>query len=219
MNRVVKVKHIGLAIAGEFPQAAQRHFNVARAKLDTVIEIFEIALVPDFHRFEILVLVLADTHAFRIIAVRAKGRRAARANPFIAAFMAFFLLLKPLFQLFHNFFPAAQRLNFGLFFFGEEFFGQGFQPFFRDFGHFAFGQIFQPFEDMAENLVEFVEIALILDQRGARQIIKIFDLRANHIIVQRFQQRQIFAQGNRHIGAFQLMEKIDEHGSALPRQP
>ena len=60
---------------------------------------------------------LANAHALWVIAIGAKRRGAAGANPFIAALMTLFLFFEPLLQLFHNFFPAAERLNLRLFFF------------------------------------------------------------------------------------------------------
>ena len=208
---VIKVEHVGLAIAGEFAQAAQGHFDVARAQLNTVIEVFIVALVPDFDGLEVFVFVLADANAFRVVAVGAKGRGAARADPFIATFVALVLFFEALFQLLHNFFPAAERFDLGLFFFRQEFFRQRFQPVFRNFGNFAFAQAFQPFEHFTEYAVELVEIALVFHQRGAREVVEVFHLMLDNLGVQRLQKRQIFAQRHRHGIAFQFVEKIDEH--------
>ena len=129
--------------------------------------------------------------------------------------MPAFLFFEALFQLLHDFVPTAERFDLGLFLFGEEFLGQGLQPIFGNFGNLAVAEAFQPFENMAEHLVELVEIALILHQGGARQVIEILDLIVDDVTVQRLQERQIFAQGDRHIGRFQLVEKIDEHGPPL----
>ena len=199
---VVKVQHIGLAIAGEFPQAAQGHFDVARAQFDTVIEVFIVALVPDFDGLEVFVFVLADADAFGVVAVGTKGRGAARADPFAAAFVALVLFFEALFQLLHNFFPAAKRFDLGLFLFRQEFFRQGFQPVFGNFGNLAFAKAFQPFEHLAEHAVELVEIALVFHQRGAREIVEVFHIMLDNFGVQRLQKRQIFAQRHRHGVAF-----------------
>ena len=70
---------------------------------------------------------------------------------------------------------------------------------------------FQALEDVAEHPVEFVDVALVLHQRGARQIIEILDAARREIGLQRLHQRQILAQRHRHAGGFQLGEEIDEH--------
>ena len=58
-----------------------------------VVEIPELAPVPDFHRAAVAAFVLADAHAFRIVAIGAEGRGAGRADPFRAALVAALLLL------------------------------------------------------------------------------------------------------------------------------
>jgi hypothetical protein len=51
---------------------AQRDPHVARADLAIVVQILELALVPDLHRTEIAVPVLADPDALGIVAVGAE---------------------------------------------------------------------------------------------------------------------------------------------------
>ena len=64
---------------------------------------------------------------------------------------------------------------------------------------------------MTEHTVEFVQIALVLHQCRAREIIKILDLARGEIGVHGLHQRQIFAQRHRDARLFQLLEKSDEH--------
>ena len=47
-NRIVEVEFIGGAGAGELTQAPHGYLDVARTELHAVIEILEVALVPDF---------------------------------------------------------------------------------------------------------------------------------------------------------------------------
>ena len=66
-------------------------------------------------------------------------------------------------------------------------------------------------EDVAEHVVELVEVALVLDQRGARQVVEILDPAFGEVGLHRLHQRQIFLQRHRHPGGFQLMKEGDEH--------
>ena len=105
--------------------------------------------------------------------------------------MALLLLLQPLLQLFHYLVPAAERLDLGLFLIRQEPLGQGFEPFFRNFRLKRFRHQVEALENMAEDLVELVEIAFILHQRRARQIIEILDPFFGKIRVQRPHQGEI----------------------------
>src|SRR5262249_57166979 len=67
--------------AREFPQPAQRDLDVAGAELDRVVEIAELAFVPDLHSAETAVALLADAHALGVVAVGAIRRRSGGADP------------------------------------------------------------------------------------------------------------------------------------------
>ena len=54
---------------------------------------------------------LADAHAGRIVAVGPIGRRAAGADPFLAALVAALLLLEPLLERLHQLVPTAKRFD------------------------------------------------------------------------------------------------------------
>ena len=68
---------------------------------------------------------------------------------------------------------------------------------------------------MAEHAVELVEVALVLHQRGARQIVEILHPAAGEIGLHRLHQGEVFAQRHRHAGRFQLMEEGDEHAPTI----
>lgn len=68
-----QVEFAGRAAAGELAQAAQRHLDVAGADLDPVVQVLELAAVPHLDGAAVAALVLADAHAFRIVAVGAEG--------------------------------------------------------------------------------------------------------------------------------------------------
>ncbi len=125
--------------ARPFAQTPERHLDVARAEFDGIVEVLVFALVPDFDGLAVAALVLADAHAFGIVAHCSERRGAARADHLVAAFVALLLLFEALLQRLHELFPAAQRLDHFLFVFGEEFLRQRAQPFFgdlRDLGAF-----------------------------------------------------------------------------------
>ena len=79
-DRVGQVELDRGALAGELAQPAQRDLDVARAELDRVVEVLELALVPDLDGAAVAVLVLADAHAFGIVAVGAERRGAGRCR-------------------------------------------------------------------------------------------------------------------------------------------
>jgi hypothetical protein len=75
---------------------------------------------------------------------------------------------------------------------------------------------------VAEDAIELVEIALVLDQRGARQIVEVLDPAAGEVLLHRLHQREIFTQRHRHTGRFQLVEEANKHqrrgpGRLLPK--
>src|SRR5208337_1840068 len=76
---------------------------------------------------------------------------------------------------------------------------------------------FEALEHMAENAVELVEMALVLHQRGARQIIKIVDLLARDAGIDRVEEGEIFLHAHRNAGLLQLEEEVQEHGIAPTR--
>ena len=80
-----RVELVGRARAGEAAQAPERDAHVADAEFDRVVEILEVAPVPDLNRPEVAVLVLADPDALGIVAIGAVGRGAGGADPFRAA--------------------------------------------------------------------------------------------------------------------------------------
>ena len=193
-------------------QAPQRHLDVARAELDLVVEVLVLALVPHLDGAVVAVLLLADAHAGGVVAVGAVGRGAAGADPFLAALVAALLLGEALLQLLHDLVPAAQRLDLGLLLLGQVELGEQAQPLLGDLRLHRLAHQLEALEDVAEHLVELVEVALVLHQRGAREIVEVLDAAVGEVGLQRLHQRQVLLQGDRHLGGFQLMEEGGEHG-------
>ena len=124
-----------------------------------------------------------------------------------------------LLQLLHDLVPAAQRFDLRLLFFGEETLGKHTQPFLRDIGRNPFDRAVEALEDIAKNTVELVEMALVLHERGAGKIIEIVDALSGYPNIHRVQEGEIFLHAHRDAGIFQLVEKVEEHGTLLSPRP
>ncbi len=70
---------------------------------------------------------------------------------------------------------------------------------------------------MPEDAIELVEIALVLHQRGARQIIEVLHPARGEVGVHRLHQGEVFAQSDRHAGPLERMEETHEHRALLRR--
>ena len=64
---------------------------------------------------------------------------------------------------------------------------------------------------VAEDTIELVEVALVLHQRGARQIVEALDPAGGQILRHRLHQGEIFAQRHRDAGRSQFLEESHEH--------
>src|SRR5690606_25206065 len=90
------------ALAGEAPQAPQRHLEVARAQDLLVVVVAIVAPFPDLDGRAVAGRWTADADAFRVITAVAEGRRAPGADPFAATCVAFLLLGQALAEHFHQ---------------------------------------------------------------------------------------------------------------------
>src|SRR5262249_33548032 len=164
-DRGVEIEFLGRASAGELAQPAQRDLDVADAEFDVAVEIPELAAVPDLDRTEIPVLLLADPHAFRIVAVRTERRGTGGADPLVAALVAALLFLEALAKGLHELVPA-HRLDLLLLFLGQVLFRELLQPFGGDLRLLhGIEQALQSLEHGAKHPIELVEVALVLHQR------------------------------------------------------
>lgn len=66
-------------------------------------------------------------------------------------------------------------------------------------------------ERRGEDDVELVEIALVLDQKRAREMVEILDRLFGEVAVQSLHQGQIFARRDRHMRLPQRSEEGQEH--------
>ena len=129
--------------------------------------------------------------------------------------MAALLLLEARPQRLQKFVEAAHGLDQLLFFLSEVFFGELLQPLGWDFDEQRIGEEFEALEHVAEHAVELVEIALVLDQRRAREVVKILDAPRREVVLHRLHEGEIFAQRHRYAGGFQLGEKGHQHGGSV----
>ena len=70
---------------------------------------------------------------------------------------------------------------------------------------------FEALEHVAEDPVEAVEIAFVLHQRRAGEIVEILDAPAGEVLVHRLHQREIFAQRHRDARLLQLVKESRKH--------
>src|SRR5262249_23192221 len=148
-----EIELVGRAGAGKLAQPPQRHLDVAGAELDRVVEVAELALVPDLHGAEMPALVLAHAHAFRIVAPGAVRRRSTRPDPLVAALMAPLLLGETLGQRLQKLVEAAHGFDLPLLLLGEVFFRELLEPFGRDLGGECLLHQLEAFEYLAEDAV------------------------------------------------------------------
>ena len=70
-------------------------------------------------------------------------------------------------------------------------------------------------EHLAENPVEAVELALVVNEHRPREIIELLGLLADHLGVHRFEQQQMLLQAGRDPPAAKRVDEVDEHGCFL----
>src|SRR3546814_17711285 len=104
---VVDVEYIRRAFAREAAQPTQCDLDVARAEFDGIVEIAEVALLPDLDGL-FLSAGSADAHASRVVAAMTDRTGAASADPLVSAFVALFLFLLMLPPGFHLLVEAAE---------------------------------------------------------------------------------------------------------------
>ena len=114
-------------------------------------------------------------------------------------------------QRLHDLLPAAELLDAGLVLFAEVQRRDEPQPFLRDLRLDSIGQCGDALEHLAEDTVEAVEVALVLDEAGARQEVEFLDLASGDAGIEALEQGEILLQRDREAGALQGMEESDEH--------
>src|ERR1700733_13884746 len=162
-DRAVEIELFGHALAGESPEPPQRQLDVARSELRVAVEVLELPPVPDLDGAAPAAFVLADAHAFGLVAIGAERRRSAGADPFRAALMAPLLLGEALAQRLHQL-VEAELLDLSPLLGTKISLHHSAQPFLRQVsGPDRSGDAQNALEGGGEDDVELVEIALVLD--------------------------------------------------------
>ena len=133
IDGAVEIELVCRTLARKAPQLAQRDLDVARAELDRVVEVAELALLPDLDGAAIAARA-TDADAFGVEAAVAERRRPARADPLVATGVPLLLLAQPLLQRLHELVPAAERLDLRLLLVGQHPLHREPQPLGRDIG-------------------------------------------------------------------------------------
>ena len=193
-NSVAQIQLIGGTLAGKFTQPPQRHLDVADTQLNIVIQVFVVALLPDFYGFFVPRFALFNADAFGVITIGTKGRRAAGADHFVTALMTFVLFFQTFFKLVQHFIQATQRFNFGHIFRRHQALKLFAHPVGRNvgFGH-AVRQGFEATEVTGKGLIELVVMAFVFHQAQPRQSVKLIQIGKGDMGFHGFNQIQILA--------------------------
>jgi hypothetical protein len=82
----------------------------------------------------------------------------------------------------------------------------------------ASSRLSRPLEHGTEHAIELVEVALILHQSSAGEVIEVLHRLLGEVGVQRLHQRQIFAQGHRDLRIAERREELQKHGIQIARR-
>ena len=210
----VEIQFLLRPIAGPFAQPLQSNFDVARAQFHIAIKVFKIAFVPNLDCSLVAAFGLPNSHAFWIVPIGAKRRRAGCAHPFAAALVAPFLLLQPFAERLHELVKPAQSFNLCFIGFRERFFGQFAQPLFWQIHlvqHLLRAYVLKAFKAGCKSAVVFVEIAFILDQDGPPQQIEMIHIIGCHPRFHRLQKTQELPQGHGKFMGSKVIEEGQKH--------
>ncbi len=128
--------------------------------------------------------------------------------------MAPLLLGEPLLQLLHALVPAAERLDALFLLLAQVELADRFEPFLGDLGLDGRTHQVETLEDVSKHPVEPVEVALVLHQHRPGEIVEVLDIGIDDARVERFQQGQIFLQGDRHLVGSKLLQEAGQHGES-----
>jgi len=198
------------AFAREGAQALERHLDVARVQGHVAGEGLVLALLPHLDGAALALARLAHADAFRVVPAAAEGALAARADPLVAAVVLALLLLQPLLEGAQHLLPAPQGLDL-LDLLGREHALQvGLEPLLGDLRGEG-DEFLRALEEVREGLVEGVEEALVLHQRGAGQVVELVHVGMDDALVHRRQEAQVLLGGDGHTRIAQDVEEVHEH--------
>src|SRR3546814_511303 len=205
-------RHPGCALVTGVQTCALPIF--ARAEFDGIVEIAEVALLPDLDGL-FLSAGSADAHAFRVVAAMTERTGAASADPFVAAFVALFLFFETLLQRFHQLVEAAEGLALGHLLGCQMLLRLQPQPVLGNRAEQLAGDRLDTLEVRGERAVEAIVLRLVFYQRGARQVVEIVERKDRDVPGQRFEQHQEFAETGFHASGADGEEEGDQKSTRL----
>jgi hypothetical protein len=152
----------------------------------------------------------ADTDAAWMVARAAEGRGTRRADPAIAAVVALVLLAQPLFEQALDF-VEVERFEKRAFLVGELFSHHRIAQPIQKLGVDLLGAFGDATKMRRECDVERIEVALSVDEDGARYEVKPLERAVVQPESQRACERHRFLHADRHLVAPQLVDEVDEH--------
>jgi hypothetical protein len=129
--------------------------------------------------------------------------------------MALLLFLEAFLELLDQLVQAAEGLDLRLFLVGQQALELLAQPFLGDQRLEVVVELLQALEVGAEGPVELVEVALVLDHDGARQVVELVHVGEHHAVLQGIDQVEQLAHRHRHLGCAHFVEQVEQHGCDL----
>ena len=93
--------------------------------------------------------------------------------------------------------------------------GDELQPFLGNVGDkFLAGRRDEPLEHRAEDLVEAVELAFVVNEDAAAEIIELLGIERDDVGVERLEKQQMLLEAGRNPAAPERLDEADEHAPA-----
>ena len=128
------------------------------------------------------------------------------------------LLLQALLQLLHQLLEAPHRLDERLLFIAQPQLGLPAEPLLRDLPVEGVEELPHPLEVRPEALVEAVEVAFVLHERGARKIVEVVHAQHRDPPIEGFEQGQVLGDRDRHVVPAQAEEEVNQHCGGAGRR-
>jgi len=219
IDGALQVQLIGCALARETPQLAQGELQIARAQFHGVVEVAEVASLPDLDGTALSRAGGTDADALGVVAARAKRGGTAGADPLVAALVTLLLLTQALTQRLEQFVPASEGLDAALLSFRERALGECSHPVRGDLGEQLREAPFGAGKHLGKDAIEAIVVAFVLNETGAREVVEILRRQLRHARPQCLQEHQELGGGHRHARAAQLKEELHQHGGSALSAP
>ena len=126
--------------------------------------------------------------------------------------MASFLIGEALLERGHDLVPRPERVDFRHLLRGQILFGDQLEPFLGDVGRQILAwRSDHPLENRAENLVEAVELAFVVNEHASAEVIELLGFGRDDLGVERLEEQQMLLQAGRNPAAPQCLDKANEH--------